>query len=141
MIWTLIVIGLVVFWIASSFVVNHVGVCNTTPWWFDYLDVITGVAAMFAVIFWSIFMLFCRCGYANNIAQKNIEYDSIMQEIESYEDNEPFVFRNMVIQDVNEWNKKVVSVNYWNNNPWTNWFIPDQYAESLNYISWPMEDR
>lgn len=70
----------------------------------------------------------------NDICNTQIEYESIVKQVEVINSDYEDVSKATVIDKAYTWNKKVHSEQYWGNNPWTNWFWDKDYIESLKYI-------
>lgn len=69
-----------------------------------------------------IVIIISHIGTEVNIRSDKLEYDKIVAEVtvanSEYED----VSKTTVIEDVYNWNNKVITSKYWAHNIWTNWF-------------------
>lgn len=102
----------------------------------DILDIcMVGILLGFVwVLFCCLFIGAANIGVNRDIYNKQLEYESIVKQVECLNTNYEDVSKTTVIQNVYEWNRYVYNAKYWSENPWTNWFSNKRYVDSLKYI-------
>ena len=102
----------------------------------DILDIcMVGILLGFVwVLFYCLFIGAANIGVNRDIYNKQLEYESIVKQVECLNTNYEDVSKTTVIQNVYEWNRYVYNAKYWSENPWTNWFSNKRYVDSLKYI-------
>ena len=78
-------------------------------------------------------------GVDRDIYTKQLEYESIVKQVECINTDYEDVSKTTVIQNVYEWNRDVYNTKYWSENPWFSWFWNKRYTYSLKYIE--MEEQ
>lgn len=71
-----------------------------------------------------------------DIPVNQMKYESLCKQLEVINTEYEDVSKTTVIKDIADWNQKVYSLNYFNDSPWTNWFISDKEVEALQYIDY-----
>lgn len=102
----------------------------------DILDIcMVGILLGFTwVLFCDLFIGAANIGVDRDIYNKQLEYESIVKQVECLNTNYEDVSKTTVIQNVYEWNRDVYNAKYWSENPWTSWFSNKRYVDSLKYI-------
>ena len=68
------------------------------------------------------------------IQQNNIRYESLLQQLELFNNEYEDINRITYLQELTEWNIQSITYNHYAHNPWTNWFCSQKVADSLKYI-------
>lgn len=102
----------------------------------DILDIcMVGILLGFTwILFCDLFIGAANIGVDRDIYNKQLEYESIVKQVECLNTNYEDVSKTTVIQNVYEWNRDVYNAKYWSENPWTSWFSNKRYVDSLKYI-------
>ncbi len=66
----------------------------------------------------------------------NTTYNSLCARLEIINSDYEDVSKSTVIADIAEWNKRVISIKYYANNPWTNWFYCKEVVNNYKTIDY-----
>jgi len=106
---------------------------------FDYCDLglvgllFTAPGGLFLAI--ALAVIIQAHAMTNNTIQKNkLQYDGLCKRYEIVKSEYEDVSKSDVIADITAWNTEVYNTKYWTENPWTNWFNPQDIANNLEYI-------
>lgn len=132
MIWTLISIGMVLVGIAFLIKASIKYFDLNAEMAGDILILFGGLATIVAVG-----IIITSHALTNRDIQINqMKYESLCKQLEVINTEYEDVSKAAVIKDIADWNQKVYSLNYFNDSPWTNWFISDKEVEALQYIDY-----
>ena len=71
------------------------------------------------------------------IAENQLEYETIIAEIQAVDTDNEDVSKVLVIKDVSEWNKDVQKNKHWASSPWTSWCYSQKVVDKMEYIEVP----
>lgn len=115
------IIGFIVLGLSHNEIIDIIG---------GVLFAVGGVAAFIMMLA----IIIAHVGVDADIAEKQIEYESLCERKELISSEYEDVSKSDVIKDIAEWNKEAYSYNHWANNPWTSWFYSKRVADSLEMI-------
>lgn len=67
-----------------------------------------------------------------------VRHDNLTAQVKVINSDYEDISKTKAIQDVTDWNLTVYSAQYWERNPWTNWFYCEEVVDAYEYIE--MED-
>lgn len=71
------------------------------------------------------------------IAENQLEYETIIAEIQAVGTDNEDVSKVLVIKDVSKWNKEVQRQKHAVSSPWTNWYYSQKVVDKMEYIEVP----
>lgn len=98
------------------------------------ISVISLIIGFMGTIIFVIIIIYANVAADKDIHDSQLEYESIVKQVECINTEYEDVSKTTVIQNVYDWNKEVYNAKYWSENPWTNWFWNKKYVDSLKYI-------
>lgn len=129
MIWTFIAVGL-----------SIIGIIMLILERYHYNDGIFAISIISIFIGIGIAIFICMIAVFNHISldkklyENNLQYESILKQVEVVNSEYEDVSKTDVIQKVYKWNRDVYSYKHWTESPWTNWLYSKTIADSLKYI-------
>ena len=106
-------------------------------WYDDVLWVVAAMistAATIAIVVEIIVMICSHVGVEPQIQQIETQYQSLIERREIAQSEYEDYSKSDVVRDIAEWNKEVISAQYWGHNPWTSWFYSQRVDDSLKII-------
>ena len=129
MIWTFIAVGLSVLGIVC--LVKEQDNFSDCILVIGIINLFTGIGI---ALFISIMAIYNHTSLDKKLYENNLQYESILKQVEVVNSEYEDVSKTDVIQKVYEWNRDVYSYKHWSESPWTNWLYSKKYADSLKYI-------
>lgn len=106
-------------------------------YYYDIFDILGGgllIIGFIGLACCIVFIITAHIGEDAQIEQDQIEYQALLDKARFVHSEHEDMSEVMVINDVAQWNKKVVSAHRWANNEWTSWFYSKKVVNQLKPI-------
>lgn len=106
-------------------------------WYDDVGWLVSASSSVIATIVLIVEIIIIICDHAGvdpQIQQYEIEYQSLLERREIAQSEYEDISKSDIVTDISEWNKMVISAEYWSHNPWTSCFYSQKVVDSLKVI-------
>lgn len=99
-----------------------------------FFEILSLVVGFFGFILTGCLILGSHVDADKQIAENQLEYETIIAEIQAVDTDNEDVSKVLVIKDVSEWNKEVQKSKHYASSPWTSWCYSQKVVDKMEYI-------